>query len=327
MKYTGKIISLAFPDTFVKLSDETFVKFLSYVGIGTSQYIKAGHAAFVLIDNQTGRAEYFDFGRYITPKGKGRVRSAITDVELEMGIQASFAEDGKLSNVEEFLLWLEASPEKTHGEGRLIASVCDYIYYDKVKSFILGMQEKRSVPYKAFGKHGSNCSRIVTDAILAGTDHPVIRKGLLWNKKFTPSPLGNVEKSSLENPIYETIDGVVKRYSGSIFKENLKNYFDKKVPVGNSSDNECERIDDADFLEGIGSSAYFKLENSEKEQHYVISRYTESGILDFKGVFKEKKGRFDSCIPFSFQYESNCKECYVKQNETVFVFDLVARIS
>lgn len=71
MKNTGKIIVLAFPDTFVKMSDELMCKILPLVGLGTRTHIKAGHAALVLIENETGVAQYFDFGRYILLKARG----------------------------------------------------------------------------------------------------------------------------------------------------------------------------------------------------------------------------------------------------------------
>ena len=56
MKYTGKIIVLAFPDTFVRMSDEFMCKVLPLLGIGTRTHVKAGHAALVLVENETGNA-------------------------------------------------------------------------------------------------------------------------------------------------------------------------------------------------------------------------------------------------------------------------------
>ena len=79
---------LAYPDTFVTMSDEWICKLLPLVGLGTRDYIKAGHAALILIENRTGVARYFDFGRYVTPKGHGRVRGANTDAELEIPFKA-----------------------------------------------------------------------------------------------------------------------------------------------------------------------------------------------------------------------------------------------
>ncbi len=316
MKYTGKIISLAFPETFVKCSDEPLAKALLAAGLGKKNYIKAGHAAFVLIDNRTGKAEYYDFGRYITPNGYGRVRSAITDIELEIPFKASLSKDTKLDNVEEFLLWLEANPHKTHGSGRLVASVCDYIDYNKAKEFVLAVQEKGSVPYKAFGKEGSNCSRIVADTILVSTDQVKIKRPLLRNKLFTPSPLGNVEKASLGNPIFQVEQGVMDFYPGSILKENLTNYFDKNIPETNVHDKGKVNvsIENAHFLHGIGSSAYFTLHESCEENVFVVKRYTECGKQDFSGSFIALSDGFDSAKKYKFVYDSNCKYCHVEQD-------------
>ncbi len=98
MKYTGKIIVLAFPDTFVKMSTEFICKMLPLVGLGTREYIKAGHAALALIENETGKSRYFDFGRYVTPPGHGRVRGANTDAELIIPFEAEIDTDENLLN-------------------------------------------------------------------------------------------------------------------------------------------------------------------------------------------------------------------------------------
>ena len=316
MNYTGKIIVLAFPDTFVQYSDEPSVKFLLALGLGKDNYIKAGHAAFVLIENKTGKAEYYDFGRYITPKGYGRVRSAVTDTELEIPFKAVITSDSKLNNVEDFLVWLEANPKKTHGDGRLVASVCDYIDYEKARNHVLSIQNMGSIPYKAFGKTGSNCSRIVTDTILRSTDHIKIKRPLLRNKLFTPSPLGNVEKAALSNPIYQVKKGNLQVYPGSVFKENLTNYFDKKIPKTktNNTKKQNSDLDKAHFLSGTGSSAYFMLKESLKENIFEITRYTEQGEEDFKGLFVVTSGRLNPKQEYRFVYDSNCCYCHVEQN-------------
>ncbi len=314
MKPTGKIIPLAFPDTYVRYSDESILFLLPILGIGKKNYLKAGHAAFVLIENETGNAEYYDFGRYITPEGYGRVRSAVTDTELEIPFKMIINNNGSLKNIEELLLWLEAHPEKTHGSGRLIASICDEIDYDKAKSHVIGLQNKGSIPYKAFGKIGTNCSRIVTDTILASTSDRKIIKGLTKNKRFTPSPLGNVGKSSKMNPIYQINDGVIGIYDGSIFKENLTNYFHKDVPIATCSKKEREPFKDAHFLHGTGSSAYFRMEETDIEGEYLMIRYTATFEEDFRGIFQTDDIGFNFADTYEFTYDSNCSFYHVLQN-------------
>ena len=318
MKHTGKIIVLAFPDTFVKMSDELMCKILPLVGLGTRTHIKAGHAALVLLENATGKAMYYDFGRYVTPEGKGRVRGANTDVELEIPFKA-LVQNGNLENLEEFLLWLSAHPEKTHGSGRLVASLCEDIDFEKAQGYINDLQGQGSVPYRAFGKVGSNCARFVTETILSSTDNKATIKHLSHNKKFTPSTVGNVEKST-KSGIYEVQNGVIQAYGSTALRENLTNYFDKKVPASYIEDAAKNEIPaDAQLLTGIGSSAYFRLE--EESGVLAITRYTEEGIQDFKGYSAIPKN-FKSNAAYQFVYDSNCEFCTVQQDGETFRLEL-----
>jgi len=325
LNYSGKIIVLAYPDTFVKMSDELFVRLLPIVGLGTRTHIKAGHAALILIENKTGHAAYFDFGRYITREGLGRVRGANTDVELKIPFNAVIEND-KLQNLDQFLLWLDANPDKTHGSGRLVASLCEAIDYRKVKGYIDELQAKESFPYKAFGKVGEscNCSRFVTDAILKATEDKAIIKELLWNKKFTPSTVGNVEKSASELGVFEVHQGVIKQYTSSAFKENMTNYFDHRVPVHMKNPKALtgdKLPKEAQLLKGIGSSAWFHYVKR-TPQGLLISRYNEQQDIDFQGIFGIPEG-FDPEASFSFDYDCNCLYCHVIQKDIRYKMELV----
>ena len=324
--YNGKMIVLAFPDTFVKFSHEKVSRLLPLVGLGRKGIIKAGHAAFILIENTSGKARYFDFGRYITPFGYGRVRSADTDVELHIPFKAELGDNEELLNLNDFLLWFEAHPEKTHGSGRLIASVCVAINFEKAFKFVLSVQEQGSIPYYTFKKRGTNCSRIVTDTILAATNETRIIKPLLRNKKFTPSPLGNVEKASLGSPIYKVENGSITYYDQKVLKENITNYF--KRPKATINVNEEENHSklkiptNSQQLTGIGSSAYFQIEAIKNSPNFQIRRYTEKGILDFEGVFTANR-QFNIGQTYTFDYDSHCKYCHIMQNNKKIRFDRI----
>lgn len=326
--YNGKIIVLAYPDTFVTMSDEWICKLLPLVGLGTREYIKAGHAALILIENETGNARYFDFGRYVTPKGFGRVRGENTDVELTIPFNASLSKQGVLENLDDFLLWLDAHPEKTHGEGRLLASVCDAIDFHKAESHILRLQNRGSIPYGAFHKLGSNCARFVTDTILQATSEKKIIRALRFNKKFTPSGVGNVEKASF-GKVFQVFEGDIKLFEGSAFKENLVNYFSRKRN-GHSvyPDADIETAEEAlvtrslqkkapkkaQLLTGIGGNAWFELVPSEDtlpKNHYRIKRYNDLLEVDYDGVYQSEE--FDPETPFEFTYDSHCAFCHVIQ--------------
>ncbi len=304
------------------MSDELMCKILPLMGLGTRTHIKAGHAALVLIENETGKAQYFDFGRYITPKGKGRVRGANTDVELVVPVKA-IVNDGILENLNELLLWLDAHPEKTHGSGRLVASLCSSIDYKKAFTYISELQGQGSIPYKAFGKVGSNCARFVTETILSSTTDSDIIKYLKRNKKFTPSTVGNVEKCASGEGVYEVFNGVVHPYNSTALRENLTNYFDKQVPEPQVAKDEANLPDNVHFLEGTGSCAYFHLEPL-SETKGIVRRYTEFGKQDFEGIATLPSG-FSITKEYTFVYDSNCSYCTIAQGDSFFRLELIAQ--
>ncbi|MDC8003260.1 hypothetical protein POV27_04315 [Aureisphaera galaxeae] len=324
MKHTGTLLVLAYPDTFVTMSDEWICNVLPLVGLGTREYIKAGHAALMLIENKTGEACYFDFGRYVTPKGHGRVRGANTDAELHVPIKAKFCDIGMLKNNEELLLWLDANPHKTHGEGRLLASICYSIDFKKAQQYIDSLQGRGSIPYGAFNKDGSNCSRFVTETILASTSDEKVVRALKFNKKFTPSTVGNVEKAASLGTVYEVFEGNVKPFKGSAFKENLTNYFDKKRPNSHASISERNIPEHAQKLSGTGSNAWFELILDEElpKSHFRIRRYNDLFEVDYDGIYVSEV--FDAYQPFQFTYDSHCGFCHVIQGEEKIRLDGIA---
>jgi len=296
-------------------------KILPLVGLGTRTHIKAGHAALVLIENRTGKASYYDFGRYITPPGKGRVRGANTDVELKIPFKAVIKNKG-LENLEEFLHWLDAHPEKTHGSGRLVASLCEDIDFEKAQEYITSLQNQGSIPYKAFGKTGSNCARFVTETILSATENSAIKRHLKHNKKFTPSTVGNVEKSA-NSGVFQVCKGQIAPYDSSALRENLTNYFDKKVPASYTMATDGDGVPEgAQLLTGVGSSAYFTLEVAGNK--LLITRFTEDGVQDFEG-YSDIPTAFNPESAYSFVYDSHCAFVTIEQNGAIFRLELTPK--
>lgn len=300
------------------MSTEWICRLLPLVGLGTKEYIKAGHAALVLIENKTGKARYFDFGRYVTPKGHGRVRGANTDAELYIPIKAQFTTENKLQNFEEFLLWLDANPQKTHGEGRLLASVCDTIDFAMAMAYIEKLQNRGSIPYGAFEKTGSNCARFVTDTILASTNDKKIIKALNFNKRFTPSTVGNVEKANTLQETFQVHNGTIEVFKGTAFKENLTNYFHKKKSNSDTGAHSTKtktsfsKNSHLQKLSGTGSNAWFEIVSAKlPEHHFNIRRYNDLGEVDYDGIYVS--ATFDPSKPFQFTYDSHCAYCHVIQ--------------
>ena len=152
MTNTGIILTLAYPETIVMVADEWYSPYLKYLGVGKKDYLRAGHAALVLIEKTTGVLEYHDFGRYITSEPNGRTRGKDTDCELEFPIKAQIENDVIL-NLTDILKFLATQPKLTHGDGTLYASVCDEVDYNVARNHINSMQNKHFVRYAAFVKN------------------------------------------------------------------------------------------------------------------------------------------------------------------------------
>lgn len=320
---TGTIILMAYPHVFVKPSNEFICKITPYLGIGTKDYIQAGHAALCLIENKTGIIHYHDFGRYITPDGCGRVRSYRTDVELEIPLNAQF-KNNTISNIKDILRWLGDHPEKTHGEGDLYASVLYDVDYTKARHFIDTIHNKGSIPYGIFIKSGSNCSRFVADTVIASTTNTTIRKRIKNESLVTPSPIGIVTKGRNSKDIYIVEEDSIITINNISWIDNMKKFLAKKFDDKEKKENTTSIKDSENlfhYLHGIGSGAYFKIEHLH-ENDYCIQRYNENKEQDFEGIFTPTELGFDIKKDYSFVYDSNCDHCHIKQDQNIYRFNI-----
>jgi hypothetical protein len=328
MQHTGYIIVLAYPETVVRLAREEFSsKIWSLFGVGGKHRVMAGHAAFLLVSKKTGAVHYFDFGRYVTSKGMGRVRSVKTDCELGIPAKAVFEND-TIANLNEILLFVESRPEKTHGEGKMIASVNAEIDYAKAIGFIEKLQQKRAIPYGAFVENGSNCARFVCDVLLFATNNPKTIKRLRRSKLFTPSPIGNAVNGKTEVKMLEVYEQEIRDFHcDSIVKEHKK-YFFKKVSqeinkYGNMMPSKSfYNPPNGQWLSGIGAGAWFEIEKG-FERKYVISRRGAHGELHVRDSFLVNQSGFEIEKPYKFLHGSHCNMCWVQQRRKVYVFQRI----
>ncbi|KAB1069055.1 hypothetical protein F6U93_04685 [Tamlana haliotis] len=323
---SGMMLILAYPDSVVRLPKEWYASLMRFVGMGTKNYIRAGHAALVLVEVKTGVLSYYDFGRYIVPEPYGRVRSQETDPELKLPFQAQI-EAGAIENIDEILVYLATHPELTHGSGTMLASVCAAVDLKKAKSFITDLQNQTEVRYAAFIKKASNCARFVTDVLIASVTDKNIKKGLKKSKRFTPSTVGNVLLCTTENFIYEVSeDGSISEFKGSQKSENLRCFLDRlknhqphfegslqAKPVSGLSEK-------AQWLPGIGSGAWFELYKTEDKVVYRFRRVSPYGTVDCDAEFSVDNDSFCYDAEFQFMPFSNCKQFQIEQNGSVFSF-------
>lgn len=333
MTNSGIILTLAYPETIVMVADEWYSPYMRYFGIGKKNYVRAGHAALVLIDKTTGILEYHDFGRYITPIPNGRVRGKDTDHELDFPVKAIIKED-KIENLYEILEFLSTHPKLTHGDGKLIASVCNAIDYDKARSHITRMQNRHFIRYAAFIKEGCNCARFVTDSLIASVTDFKIRKCLKQSKWFTPSTIGNVVIADTENHVYEVSEkGAISKYLSSVKKDNKRYFLDRlkaHTPnfVGTLEPKPVNiKSHHAQWLEGIAAGAWFELYVTEQNHLYRFRRLSPYGNIDVDALYLINDVSFDYQKAYRFIQYSNCAFFHIEQHDKVYRFELKQKLS
>ncbi|MGC6430094.1 MAG: DUF6695 family protein [Jejuia sp.] len=332
MANTGLIITMAYPETIVMVADEWYSPFLRYLGVGKKNYLRAGHAALVLIDKSTGVLEYHDFGRYITPEPNGRVRGKDTDNELDFPLLA-IIENDKITNLDEILEFLGTHPKLTHGDGKLVASICNAVDYQKAREHITKMQNKHFIRYAAFIKDACNCARFVTDSLIASVTDKKVKRALVKSKWFTPSTVGNVLLVDTENYVYEVSErGEISEFKGSQKSENVRYFLDKlkdhKVNLVGTLEpkHNDEKAEHAQWLSGIAAGAWFELYETEKSMEYRFRRISPYGNIDCDALFTVEDDAFNYDLPYEFVQYSNCKFFHVKQGDRVFRFDRIENL-
>lgn len=202
-------VLLAWPETYCKQAGAWYDPLMQMVGVNHAGYYKVGHAAIVMISKESGVCHYFDFGRYHSPNGYGRVRNQETDHELALSSRISFDSNGEPTNLQDVLDELEGK-EACHGEGQLHAGLVS-INFNSAYSKAKEMQDKEFIPYGPFTLNGSNCSRFVQVCAISGMSFSLNRLGLKYPLMLTPTPKWNatITKRNLNRfvekaPNYET---------------------------------------------------------------------------------------------------------------------------
>ncbi len=208
MNNTATIVALAWPDTKVIHEGKWYDEPMRWVGAIKDGYYKAGHAAFLLINNNTGDIQYFDFGRYHTPIKHGRVRDKFTDPDVEMRHKAIIA-DGAIINLDEILIE-RFNNKACHGDGRLTASIVKNIDYNKAYTKVKHMQSREAIYYGPFEFEGTTCSRLVAQVVLASTKDWLTKLMILIPYTISATPRSNNKILNDCCHFYEIEEGEVK---------------------------------------------------------------------------------------------------------------------
>ena len=178
------IITLAWPEGVISAAGSWYDILFSKNG----KY-RVGHSAIVLISATTNKAHYFDFGRYHSKEGYGRVRDIETDPDTYV-IDAKIT-NGKVENIKDILLHL-SDMKSSHGEGKLYASVINNIDFNRAFCYAKNIQNRGMLPYGPFVRPGTNCSRFVANVIKSSGASWIKRLRLTYPFCISPSPKRNV---------------------------------------------------------------------------------------------------------------------------------------
>ncbi|MDG2059913.1 MAG: hypothetical protein P8J34_07185 [Flavobacteriales bacterium] len=206
------IIVLAWPEGETTAAGAWYDSFCA-----TNGKYRVGHSALILINSENKELLYFDFGRYHTPTGFGRVRDKETDPDIGIPISAEI-EDNRIKNIKEILVHTK-NKKANHGEGKLYASVLKNVNFISSYKFAKKIQEKGIIPYGPFVPKGSNCSRFVSATIRKSNPSLIKNLRLQFPFSLSPSPKRNV---SISNNNYYVIE---KNKFEKIKRNKINGYF------------------------------------------------------------------------------------------------------
>ena len=206
------IIVLAWPEGMVAAAGGWYDKVLSTNG----QY-RVGHSALILVNSATSQLNYFDFGRYHSPFGFGRVRDLETDPDISLKSKPIIS-GNSIDNIMEILLEI-SNLKATHGHGTLYASILKNIDFNKAYEKAKEMQNMGLISYGPVVLTGTNCSRFVASIMRASKPHWLTKLRLRLPFCLSPSPKRNI---SIANSSYHVVN--MKNYR-QINKSYIKAYF------------------------------------------------------------------------------------------------------
>lgn len=328
INYQDFAIILTWPDATIR-GDEKWMMFFKKIGLVKNLNFKVGHTGIVIVNRQTGEMLFYDFGRYITPRGYGRARSKFSDPLLDINLKAKI-ENNTIVNLEEIVQLFEEMKSAMYGDGRLFFSIVHGINFNLAKAYGDEWVEQGTYPYGAVAKNNNNCSRFITRMLMKSS-----RKFHFWHYINFPetikcSPVSNLVNAVDDRIIYSyTPEEGLKRFKMNRFQSFL--FLLKQLGDNISSAKASQLPDDliiggmtyrskpitipkdAHYLGGVGDGAWYTISPSENENQFIIKRFTSSGKLEYI-VRGETTEPFSLNEPWEITYDSHLLFTHVRQH-------------
>lgn len=325
--YNDIAIILTWPNATIR-GDEKWMMFFKKIGIVKNLNFKVGHTGIVLIKRETGEMLYYDFGRYITPRGYGRARSKFSDPHLDINLKVTF-ENEHIANLDEIVEQFEALKSVFNGAGILYFSIARDINFMLAKTYGDDCVRQGSYPYGAISHSNNNCSRFIARMLRRASLRYNWSHSINFPETIKASPISNVVNVVPDRMIYsyseeqglkrfkmnrlQSLGFLLKNLGDSVKLKKAKllpndksigsmSFFYKPTTVPH----------DAQYLGGVGDGAWFCIRPAYKDK-CVIKRFTSNGELEY-AVLGKISQPIELSQPFEISYDSNLLFTHVKQS-------------
>ncbi|TJZ52532.1 hypothetical protein FAZ15_19280 [Sphingobacterium olei] len=326
-------IPLSWPDQTAR-GDEAWMGFFKKIGVVKNLNFKVGHAAILLLERHSGDILYYDFGRYIAPRGYGRARSSAFDPRLVVRTKALWDVNNNLLNLEEILCELSQNEKYTHGGGRLYCSIAEDINIKNARLYADEIVNKGPTLYGAIAPNNNSCSRYVAQILTKGMNLNDSRtKSILYPECLKASPTSNVINANKKGEVFVYYENTLRNakmtrkesllFQIDLLKDSL--YTSRAAKI--KDDSRPGLIDEpprpahipknATWLGGIGEGIWLHL--TSQEGIFEIVRYHHSGEIDYK-VSVICNQQIDLEKPYTFTFHFNYHYYNVYQDNNIYLF-------
>lgn len=333
-EYNDLAIILAWPDATIR-GDEKWMMFFKKIGIVKNLNFKVGHTGVILVERGNNALLYYDFGRYISPRGYGRARSVQSDPRLKMETIAQIDQDNRIQNLHDIVEELESMKETTQGEGRLFFSVVDGLSFAKAKQYADELVLKGSMPYGAVAKGNNNCSRFITRLLIHASQKYHLFHSIRYPETIKSSPMSNVVNVRPDRHIYryeqnrglqavrmtrfQSLIFLIKQLGDNVFTTKARELPDDSVIGSMEAKVRPSTLpDDVQWLGGVGEGAWYLIRPNGRIGHFIVTRYTEKGEVEYQASHTTDDA-FDASKPFTVAYDSHHLFTSVVQNNQIVV--------
>ncbi|GHE28248.1 DUF6695 family protein [Sphingobacterium griseoflavum] len=338
--YDDLALILTWPDATIR-GDEKWMMFFKKIGFVKNLNFKVGHTGIVIIKRGTGEMLFYDFGRYIAPRGYGRARSKFSDPRLEIKFKAKFDKDG-ISNLTDLVSQLDLLKQAMYGEGILYFSIARGINFEQAKAYGDDCVHQGTYPYGAVAKNNNNCSRFITRMLMRSSKVYSWNHSINFPETIKASPISNVVNAVPDRMIYAfTADDGLRHFkmnrwqSFGFLLRKLRDNINRKKAAFLPNDLIIGYMDfaskpisvplDAQYLGGVGDGAWFSVQPTADEK-VLIQRFTSKGELEYV-VLGEPMEPVDLESSFEITYDSHLLFTHIRQQGRKIRINHVQRLS